>query len=431
MIIKTKKINLKKESYRTNKFNSTRKKKNISNLALQPINQFRKNIYVENTESEFRENFLSSCFKYYYGNIKICNKHKQLSTSSCKSIGLTNSFLQVINNGPLIIIDYPNIIHILYEKYKDKNKVIREFYEFIYRGLNTSNTKFYIISKNVIIDDIPFDIKTVFNQGSILTGKIIDKKYFDHEHINIYDLNYKIKISSSIDDLLGYFICFVLFVYLSKSGIDPNKKERNNLKKLTILTNDKQFFNKNLFGLTEEEQKNHIQISKDLIVNKLIPILDPNHEIKKYVFKGDNLEGELIRSFLNEYISTTVKDTKNLECKMIVLLEIMNHHLVYICKNNSCSTIFSYDEMNGIMKKVFKKYEKKYNDKPGCKGLNKLVNKKRELIHYYYLYFFIKYIQMYLHWNNNYDKKNIFENNSSNFYSSYSKEEIIKLLNNE
>ena len=332
--MKTRKINLKKESYTMNNFKSTRKKKNISNLALQPINQFRKNIYVENHNSGFKENFLSSCFKYYYGNIKICNKHKQFTTSSCKSIGLTNSFLQVINNGPLIIIDYPNIIHILYEKYKDKNKVIRKFYEFIYRGLNTSNTKFYIISKNVIIDDIPFDIKTVFNQGSILTGKIIDKKYFDHEHINIYDLNYKIKISSSIDDLLGYFICFVLFVYLSKSGIDPNKKERNNLKKLTILTNDKQFFNKNLFGLTEEEQKNHIQISKDLIVNKLILIVDPNDEIKKYVFKGDNLEGELIRSFLNEYISTTVKDTKNLECKMIVLLEIMKYplkafHLIY------------------------------------------------------------------------------------------------------
>lgn len=325
--MKTRKINTKKESNNYKNNNFTRKKN--KNLALQPINQFHKNIYIKNPI--FKEDFLSSCFKYYYGNIKICHKAK---SNSCKNIGLTKAFLQVTNKGPLVIIDYPNIIHILYEKYKDKNKVIQTFYEFIYQSLK-EDTKFYIISKNVIIYDIEFNIKTVFNQGSILTGKIIDKKYFDKEYINIYDLNYKTKISSSIDDLLGYFICFILFVYLSKSGINPNEKERNNLKKLNVLTNDKQFFNKNLFGLTEDEQKNHILISRDLIVNKLV--LDKNN---KYVFQGDNVDCELIRSFLNEYISTMSKDTKNLECKMLILMEIVNHHLITVCNNNICKKYF-------------------------------------------------------------------------------------------
>jgi len=410
--MKTKKIYLKKVLNKKNNF--TKKKKNV--LPLQPINHFRKNIYLKTPD--FKEDFLSSCFKYYYGNIKICDNKS--NNNSCKNIDLTNSFLQVKRKGSLVIIDYPNIIHILYEEYKDKNKVIKKFYEFIYQNLKVLNTKFYIISKNVIIDDIPLDIKTVFNQGSILTGKIIDKKYFDKEHINIYDLNYKIKISSSIDDLVGYFICFVLFVYLSKSGINPNEKERNHLKKLTVLTNDKQFFNKNLFGLTEDEQKNHIKISKDLLVNKLV--LDENKN--NYVFTHDNLDLELIRSFLNEYISTMSKDTKNLECKMLILLEIVNHHLLHVCKNNSstCKNIFSYDEINKIQKKYLDRYEKKY--KKSCNGFKTLVTSERNLIHYYYLYFFIKYIQMTLHKNNNkFEKNNFF-----NFYSSYSKEEIIKIF---
>jgi hypothetical protein len=99
-------------------------------------------------------------------------------------------------------------------------------------------------------------------------------------------------------------------------------------------------------GLTEDEQKNHIEISKDLFVNKLL--LDKN---KKYVFQGDVLDGELIRSFLNEYISTMSKDTKNLECKMLILMEIVNHHLLDVCNNNNCKNIFSYDEINKVQKK--------------------------------------------------------------------------------
>jgi len=136
-IMKTIKIFLKKKSNKRKKNNFTRKKNNI--LSLQPINQFHKTIYLKTTG--FKKDFLSSCFKYYYGNIKICNKN-ELTSKSCKNIGLTNSFLHVTNKGALVIIDYPNIIHILYEEYKDKSKVIQTFYEFIYQNLKVFKTKF-------------------------------------------------------------------------------------------------------------------------------------------------------------------------------------------------------------------------------------------------------------------------------------------------
>ena len=106
-------------------------------------------------------------------------------------------------------------------------------------------------------------------------------------------------------------------------------------------------------------------------------------------------------------------------------MEIVNHHLVDVCNNKSCKNIFSYNEINKVQKKYLIRYEKKYNN--FCNGFKTLVDKEDELIHYYYLYFFIKYIQMSLHKNNNKFEKN----NISSFYSSYSKEEIIKLLNKE
>lgn len=390
--------------------NLTMKKRNKKILNVQSINDFDKNIYIN--KNNFKEDFLSSCFKYYYGNIQICdNKINQ----SCKKIKLTKSFLNITSKGALVIIDYPNVIHILYEHYKDKNKVVEYFYNFIYKQLE-EKTKFYIISKEVIIDNIHFDIKTVFNEGYKLSGKLIKKHYFDNEDINIYDLNYKIKISSSIDDLLGYFICFILFVYLSKSGINVNQIQHKSsffsLKKLNIITNDRQFFNKNLFGLTEDETKNHIEIIKDLKVNKL------TMNNSKYTFDYNNLDKQLISHFLNEYVITNSKDTKNLECKIIILFEIFNNSLNKSIKTNKFD-FFTYNKINSIQQKYLNKY---YNK---CKGLKNITTKDNNLIQYYYLYFFIKYVQLYLHAN----KKNGI--NYGDFYGSHPKEKIIELFLNE
>ena len=158
----------------------------------------------------------------------------------------TKSFLQVSSSKSILIIDYPNIIHILFEKYKDKNQVIKHFYHFIYSELERK-TNIIIITKNVTIDDNTFDIETVLNIGAQITQKQIDRSYFDKESIQIYHLSYSNphRISSSIDDLLGYFICFVLFAYLTHSGIQPSQR-------LKMITNDKQFFDKNLFGKTQD-----------------------------------------------------------------------------------------------------------------------------------------------------------------------------------
>ena len=156
ILMKTKKkLNSKKNgNFFTRKKNNYVNKKSEPLQQSQSINQFHKYIYIKNkntSDLDFKEDFLSSCFKYYYGKIKICNNN--FKNKSCKNIGLTKSFLQVKSKGSLVIIDYPNIIYILYEHYKDKNKVIQCFYEFIYKELK-ENTKFYIISKIVIIDNI-------------------------------------------------------------------------------------------------------------------------------------------------------------------------------------------------------------------------------------------------------------------------------------
>ena len=145
----------------------TKKNKLISNSKTKKnsINYFHKKI---NFPGSNQCTFLSSCFKYYYGNIQLCNK-------TCKGLVLCKSFLETKEKGPLVIIDFPNVIHILYEKYKDKNKVITYFYSFIYKQLLQS-TKFYIIAKKVVINSIILDVKTIFNEGYILTGKLIEKK---------------------------------------------------------------------------------------------------------------------------------------------------------------------------------------------------------------------------------------------------------------
>jgi hypothetical protein len=375
------------------KGNSKTKKNSIN------INNFHEKIKITYFQ---KPTFLSSCFQYYYGNIEICNK-------ICNPLVLSNSFLETINKGPLVIIDYPNIIHILYEKYGNKEFVYKIFYTFIYNQLNQL-TKFYIISKNVVIDNIPFDIETVFNEGYKLTGKIIDKKYFKKEHINIYNLSYSIKenVSSSIDDLLGYFICFILYVYLSNSNINPNEKLNQLFKKINIITNDKQFFNKNLFGLSEDERKFKINIKNDLSINILT--VENNH----YTFVKNKLDKLLLINFFNEYMVTTSNDIKNLECKISILLQIL-HNSTY--KTNT-QQFFSYNNINHLQKKYLEKY--KYKSK--CNGLEKIITKENNLLKYYYLYTFIKYIQIHLHANNKTKLGEI------ELYGSQSKEKIIHIF---
>lgn len=340
--------------------------------------------------------FLSSCFNYYYQNIQHC-KNK-----SCKNKNVSSSFINTKKPGSLIIIDYPNVIHILYEKFQDKNKVIMAFYNYIHNEL-TKGSKFYIIAKKVEIEHISFNINDVFNEGFNLTGKIIKEKYFEQECINIYSINYnkKEKISSSIDDLIGYFICFILYVYLINNGINPKTHLSRSLNKLNIITNDKQFFNKNLFGFTEDERKNHINLLKDLSIEKMVL------EKGKYIFIQDTQDKQLVSHFLNEYMITNSNDIKNLECKIFLLLQVLHNSKP---KKNTLP-FFSYENLNDLQKKYLKKMEFKK-----CNGLKKIIGPNNNLLPSYYLYTFIKYVQIHLHF--------------GEFYGSSSKEDIIKLISN-
>jgi hypothetical protein len=391
---------------------------------IKSINHFSETIITKNNNfHQYKENFISSCFKYYYGSLKIVNKNKIFN------IQLSNSFLNITHKGALIIIDYPNIIHILWENYKDEKKVIILFYSFLYNQLN-SGTKLYIVSKNVIIDSINLSINNVLNNGFILTNKRIEEKYFTNECINIYELNYNIKISSSMDDLLSYFMCFTIFVYLTNSNIDPNEKQNNKLNKLNILTNDKQFFDKNLFGLTKDELYHHIKFNKNLQIRQLI--LQDN----KYIFIDNPLNKILIIYFFENYIKTIYNDNKNLECKLTILLELLlnanykkeiygyfnsetDYNNNFIKKNFTFKKLpnFSYNNLNKIQKKSI---NKKMNKK--CKQITTIQYRNKDLKPYYYLYVFIKYIQLYL-----FDK----ENNGKiygDFFGSFEKEEIIQIL---
>jgi len=398
----------------------------------------KRNTFVLNTNINLHDisnTFLTSCFKYYYGKVKIVNNEKNQS----KYLELSNSFKNTSNKGSIIIIDYPNIIHILHNHYHDFKQVCRHFYHFIYHQLKES-AKIFIIAKSVIIDDNNYDVKKVFENGETLNKNKINPEYFEKECICIYNLNYIVKTSSSLDDLISYFICFVLFAYLLNSHKDPIKKTSYfSLPKLTIMTNDKQMFDKNLFGKTKDERKNKMNILQDLIYNKLV--LKNN----SYFYQMDPLEAQLIKHFLKSSMNLSVDDTKNLECNLSVLIELLlqkkkmygffkkenreNSAIIYnpnFLKSNFTKKrkpSLSYKNINNIQQKYLKnkKTQKIHEIKNHC-DFNAIRDNKKDLLENYYLYVFIKYIQMYLFTIK--EKKETY----GNFFGGLERENIIQMI---
>lgn len=400
----------------------------------------KRNTFVLKTNmnvNEIQNTFLSSCFKYYYGKVKIINNQKNQS----KLLRLSDSFKNTANKGSIIIIDYPNIIHILHNHYHNFEKVCKHFYHFIYQQLQESS-KIFIIAKSVIIDDNNYDILKVFETGEKVNANKIHAKYFEKECICIYNFNYIVKTSSSLDDLISYFICFVLFGYLLNNNKDPNNKTiQSSLPKLNIMTNDKQMFDKNLFGQTKDEKKNKMDILKHLKYSKLV--LKNN----KYIYEHNFIEEQLIKQFLISNMNLSVDDTKNLECNLSVLIEMLlkkkniygffkkengekkSEMIEYnpnFLKNNFTEKLkpsFSYKNLNKIKNQLFnhRKTQKIHKKNNHC-NFNAMLNKKKDLLENYYLYVFIKYIQMYLF--------SIKENNETygNFFGGFEREKIIQLM---
>jgi hypothetical protein len=319
----------------------------------------------------------------------------------------------------------------LHEKFKKRNKVIQHFYAFILRELK-KKSKLYIISKDVVIEGKAYDIETVFNIGRSLTGKTIDMKHFTRENLCIFNIDYEKKMSSSTDDLMGWFICLNLFTYLLRSDNDPNKSYKGITKKLNLITNDKQLFDKNLFGLTDDERKNHVNLARDIMLKKLIV-----DEHGNYKLVNDPFDCLLVRTFLKEYVVADIHDTADLECNISVLLELITKP-----KNSDVNGYFrqnkwpeyneNYAKANFTRKKMpnlsyisintSQKRDITKNHFKTCRRLKKIRNKKNDIVDYYYLYVFIKYVQSYMN-TTKYDNLNY-----GDFFGSLSKDEMREII---
>ena len=343
-----------------------------------------------NKKKEWKSTFFSSLFTYYYGKV-VLTKNGMKKT-------LANHFS--LEGPPVCIIDYANVIHILFEKYRNVDRVIQHFYTYLLRLLY-KGTRVILITKMVVIDNHPMDISHVLNMGKIQTKKEIDRSYFTSNHFLVYNMNYNVKVSSSIDDLLGHFISFVCFAFFINHGIDPKEK-------LTLLTNDKQYFDKNLLGKMEQEIDLGLDVRKDLVVNTV----DLNTQ-GNYVFVDSPLDSLLVRFFLHDYMYSVSKDTENLECNMMFLLQM-------IYSRND----ISYPSINEQVKEYLKKEKEKERDKEKdkerdeykdlCKSNEMILDSRHRLRKNYYLYALIKHTQVYLYHNQ--------------FYGGISKDEMIHMI---
>lgn len=397
------------------------------------INHFNNTLHINDIKHYNNQTILSSIFTYYNGSYNIIHDvfNKSFKTS------LTKNFTNLLNAKKIYIIDYANVIHILYNHYRNINNVISTFYTFIYKHLLLNETIF-IICKNITIPNIDFNfnIQSVFNIGKKITSLVIDEKYFNEEKVNVYNLQYKNnnRISSSSDDLLGHFVCFNIFVYLFKN----NKKPEN---KIVMMTNDKQYLNKNLFGITNDETKYHIHFQNDIIIQKLGII---NND---YMLSHDIIDEVFIVNFFKEYITTNQNDTKDIECIIVSLIELLlnnnRKNKIYTGKFIASQNInknftrkkfikkttnFTYNHLNKLFVKTIEE-RKKDVARNGfhCifSNIKNVTYKNGDLKKMYYLYTYIKYIQSFLH-------KNIINNHKSkilyDFYGNIYKDKIIQLF---
>ena len=204
------------------------------------------------------------------------------------------------------------------------------------------------------------------------------------KNLFVYQIDYEKHISSSVDDLLGHFICFVCFVYYIRKNKNLTKKQIQ--KHIQYITNDKQGFDKNLFGKTEEERKK----SNELVLEK---IEMPHHQ---YILETDKTNQKSMKQFLKKYMVFKTKDIKDIKCNIFSLKPIIEQELNEPLERKN----ITFKKINKLQKNNTRK-----NKSSSC------IIKK--LSPSYYLYSFIKYIQEYLH---------------DDFYGSFSKKEIIHMI---
>ena len=341
-------------------------------------------------EKKEKQDFLTSCFFYYQNSIY------NSSSSSSKTIPLSNAFKK-IKTTPLVIIDYPNIIHILQEKFHTQEEVAKHFYQYLLK--NNTKKLIVILCKQVTINNESYNIDLLLNLGRSQSNN----QYLSFNNLFIYQIDYEKHISSSMDDLLGYFVCFVSFVYYLRTlSLNPNEHatQKKIQKHIQYLTNDKQYFDKNLFGKTQEERTNP-SITSSLMFEKIVK---PHNQ---YVLERDTINQKLVRHFLKEYMILKTEDTNDLECNIHFLIDTLAKNKLERKKQ------FTYKNMNQLQKSI-PIIQRKQRTLKKC-DFSK-IQKKRKLIPSYYLYAMIKYTQNYL---------------KNNFYGSFSKEELTHLFSSK
>jgi hypothetical protein len=339
-------------------------------------------------------------------------KHNKESKSKTRKNYILKNTNICNDKKSLYIVDYANVIYILFEKYNSYDEVAQRFYLFLCNQLKKESI-LYIVSKLVVIENNNYDIKTILKYGESTTRIKIPNKYFKTNQLVIINLQYPLKVSSSIDDIMFWYIS-------TKIWFEICNKPR---KKMYIVTNDKQHFDKNLFGKTEDERSHDISISRDL----KITTIDPQNNYK-YV-KEKSMEN--LPKMFDVWVNTIAENNQGLESNISLLVEmLMNKRKLYgmLDKNPNFETSnFNKSKFPKNRYNEIDKFQRKI--KPDTsKTLNKLsvVREKgsNKLSQNYYQYALIKYMQMYI----NKMKKNDNGKTYGNFYGSMDKEQIIKLF---
>jgi hypothetical protein len=143
----------------------------------------------------------------------------------------------------IYVVDYANIMYILYNHLQDVDQVIIHFYRFLLTQTQKNN-KVFLIAKPVKINNILVDLSMLLHAGKKLTSFTVDAK-----KLYVYNLTFpRGSKPSSVDDLVFWFIAISLFTELLVEGKNPRKV-------LHLLSNDKQYFNKIIFQLSAQELK--------------------------------------------------------------------------------------------------------------------------------------------------------------------------------
>ena len=372
--------------------------------------------------------FLQACFHYY----QECIFASCASSKKSKSYMVSELLTIATNNGPIFVIDYPNVIYTLHEHYRNRKTVIRKFYSFLYHLLFHLNANIFIVAKIVLIENkYDYSIAKVLEDGNKGTKHVIPLAFFQNKQISVFEIQYVPTISSSVDDLLGYFIALVLYAFMIHAGKNPLAKDpKTGLQKLNMMTNDKQNFDKNLFGKNKHEYPNtvllfHIlpQVQKKefpSVQNKEFPSAKykefpsvqkkefpsvQNKEFPSFIKTQQPKDEAMFRDFLSTYVINKMHDTGELSCFLIGIIDKLN-----LLKNSSsssssskCSFLISYAPFLASVKKI--QHELCFQP------IQNSISPSMKKYSFYYLYVLIKCLQA-----------RLFQNN---LFGSMSKEEII------